>query len=186
MSSRRGAHRLLAQLAADVEVTLIADRARRWLAFFRIYIGGVWFAYGISKIEPQWAAPDGQFYQATEYAVGTITGPMHDFIVNVVLPHQHTFALLVAYGETLVGISLILGAFTQVGFIGGMFLSANYFLAQGKYQVSFGIESLELLLFVCCAILLGSHAGDFFSLDRVLFKKRHRSTEGANDRRPRE
>jgi uncharacterized membrane protein YphA (DoxX/SURF4 family) len=149
----------------------------RWLAFLRIYVGGVWFAYGISKFEPQWAAPNGEFYQATEFGIGTISGPMHDFIVRVVLPHQHTFALLVAYGETLVGISLILGLFTQVGFSGGMFLSANYFLAQGKYHVWLGFGSIELLLFVCCAIMLTLRAGDVFSLDSFVFKKRLRRSE---------
>lgn len=159
---------------------VITDLAKRWVTFLRIYIGFVWFAYGTSKLEPGWAAPNGEFFEAAKYGAGIIHGPMHTFIATVVLPNQHIFALLVAYGETLVGISLILGLFTRVGALGGMFLSANYFFAQGKYNVFFGIESIELLLFVCCAVLLALSGGDCLNLDSRLFKKRHGSSEGSS------
>jgi thiosulfate dehydrogenase [quinone] large subunit len=151
------------------------DRTGRWLTFLRIYVGALWLAYGSSKFEPNWAAPDGEFYQATKFGSDSIHGPMHDFIMNVVLPHQQIFGLLIAYGETLVGISLILGLLTRAGAIGGMFLTANYFFAQGKYQVYLGVESLEALLFVCCALLVALRAGAYASLDALLFKRRRDS-----------
>ncbi|HZT13688.1 MAG TPA: TQO small subunit DoxD [Candidatus Baltobacteraceae bacterium] len=144
--------------------------AGRWVAFFRIYIGALWFEYGTSKLEPAWAAPKGEFYDASKFAASTVHGPIRAFIETVVLPHQQIFALLVAFGETLVGISLVLGLLTRIGAAGGMFLSASYFLAQGKYQQRFGLESLELLLFVCCLMLLALHSENFLSLDSWLAK----------------
>ena len=157
------------------------DRTRRLLAFLRIYVGALWLAYGSSKLEPNWAAPSGEFYEAAKYSAGLIHGPMHEFIVQVVLPHAHLFGLLIAFGETLVGISLTLGLLTQAGAIGGMFLSANYFLAQGKYQVYLGIESIEALLFVCCALLLAGRSGAQASLDSFLFKRRLHKTDLKQD-----
>jgi thiosulfate dehydrogenase (quinone) large subunit len=156
-------------------------RTRGWLTFLRIYIGALWLAYGSSKFEPNWVAPNGEFYQAAKFGAESIHGPMHVFIVNVVLPHQQIFGLLIAVGETLVGISLILGLFTRVGAIGGMFLSANYFFAQGKYEVYLGIESIEALLFVCCALLVAGRAGAYASLDTLLFKGRRDKTVAGQD-----
>jgi thiosulfate dehydrogenase [quinone] large subunit len=158
---------------------MIENRTGRWLTFLRIYVGALWLAYGASKFESNWAAPNGEFYQATKFGADSIHGPMHDFIMTVVLPHQQIFGLLIAYGETLVGISLILGLFTRAGAIGGMFLSANYFFAQGKYQVYLGVESLEALLFVCCALLIATRTGAYLSLDALLFRRR-RDDAGAS------
>jgi thiosulfate dehydrogenase [quinone] large subunit len=157
------------------------ERTRRWLAFLRIYVGALWLAYGSSKFEPHWAAPNGEFYQAAKFGADSIHGPMHDFIMNVVLPHQQIFGLLIAVGETLVGISLILGLFARAGAIGGMFLSANYFFAQGKYQVYLGIESIEALLFVCCSLLVAGRTGAFASLDALLFKGRQDKARAERD-----
>jgi len=52
-----------------------------------------------------------------------------DFIKNIALPNATTFSYLVAYGEIIVGISLILGALTVVGLIAGAFMNLNYLLA---------------------------------------------------------
>jgi len=52
-----------------------------------------------------------------------------DFVKNVALPNAKIFSYLVAFGEILVGISLILGAFTLVGLIAGAFMNLNYMLA---------------------------------------------------------
>ena len=52
-----------------------------------------------------------------------------DFINNIALPNAKVFSYLVATGEILVGISLILGVFTVVGLIAGAFMNLNYLLA---------------------------------------------------------
>jgi uncharacterized membrane protein YphA (DoxX/SURF4 family) len=100
---------------------------------------------------------------------------MHDFIVGIVLPHQNTFAILVAVGETLVGVSLLLGLLTRAGALGGMFLSFTYYLATGKYQFLLGVESLELLLFIVCVTLLALPSGRALSFDAMAHRLRSRS-----------
>jgi thiosulfate dehydrogenase [quinone] large subunit len=151
----------------------------RWFAFARVYVGLVWFAYGASKFEPNWAAPNGEFLSAVKDAVSKTSGPMHDFVVSVVIPNQHVFALLIAYGETLVGISLILGLLTKAGAVGGMFLSLNYYLATGQYRFLFGIESLELMLFVFCLLLLVFPSDAVLSVDSLLRRARAQRSRGA-------
>ncbi len=147
----------------------------RWIASFRIYIGLLWLAYGTSKLNSEWVAPHGDFYEAAKYASDHIQGLMHDFIVGIVLPHQNTFAILVAVGETLVGVSLLLGLLTRAGALGGMFLSFTYYLATGKYQFLLGVESLELLLFIVCVTLLALPSGRALSFDAMAHRLRSRS-----------
>jgi uncharacterized membrane protein YphA (DoxX/SURF4 family) len=93
------------------------------------------------------------------------------------LAHSVIFAWLVAIGETAVGISLILGLLKNVG-AGGMFLSFTYYLATGKYASRLGVESMEALLVVFCALLLVLPSAQWLSIDAVLARVGHK--KGAN------
>jgi uncharacterized membrane protein YphA (DoxX/SURF4 family) len=70
-----------------------------------------------------------------------------------------------------VGISRIFGLFTKAGALGGMFLSLNYYFATGKYAHRFGLESLELLLFVVCLLLLVLPSARLLSIDSAISKR---------------
>ena len=50
----------------------------------------------------------------------------------MVIPHSGLFAGLVAYGELLIGIALILGLATRYASIAGALLVANFWLAKGQ------------------------------------------------------
>jgi thiosulfate dehydrogenase [quinone] large subunit len=144
------------------------DRALRWLATARIYVGCVWFAYGTSKFKPDWARTE--FLSTLKDCIAHASGPIHAFLANVVVPNQGTFAWLIVYGEMLVGVALILGLFTKAGAIGGMFLSLNYFLVTGQYKSRLGLESLELMLFVFSLLLLALPSARTLSLDLLLHR----------------
>ena len=139
------------------------------LVFARIYVGFLWLAYGTSKFEQAWAAPKGEFFKTVRSIATQNHGPAHAFIVGVVLPNISVFARLIAYGETLVGISLLLGLFKNAGAIGGLFLSLTYYLVLEDYGFRLGFETLEGLLFVfCLLLLLLREAPRRFSLDLLL------------------
>ena len=153
------------------------DKVSRWLAAARVYVGCVWFAYGTSKFEPDWARTE--FLSTVKDCVAHSSGPIHAFLSDVVVPNQSTFALLIAYGETLVGIALVLGLLTKAGAIGGMFLSMNYFVATGQYKSRFGLESIELMLFVFSLLLLVLPSAQTFSLDSLVRRIRNRTSPAA-------
>jgi len=152
-----------------------SDRGLRWLAAARVYLGCVWFAFGTSKFEPDWARTE--FLSAVKDCVAHSSGPIHAFLSGVVVPNQSTFATLIAYGETLVGIALVLGLLTKAGAIGGMFLSLNYFLMTGQYKSRLGLESLELMLFVFSLLLLVLPSARTFSLDSLVRRIRNRMSQ---------
>jgi uncharacterized membrane protein YphA (DoxX/SURF4 family) len=143
-----------------------SERGLWWLAAARVYVGLLWLNYGTSKFEPQWARTE--FLSAVRVCIADTSGPVREFLVNVVVPNQSLFAQTIAVGETLVGISLLFGLLTRAGALGGMFLSLNYYFATGRYLHRFGIESLELLLFVVCVLLLVLPSARVLSVDALI------------------
>lgn len=84
----------------------------------RIYAGVLWLLYGTSKL-PGWLFSSTELVKTTRDMIKTTGGPYHDFVVSVVVPHAQIFSGLIATGETLCGISLLLGLFGKLGGLGG-------------------------------------------------------------------
>ena len=128
-----------------------------WTAL-RIWLGYEWLSAGLEKVtEGGWVGSTaGVGITGFLNAAVAKAGGEHpavqlwyaDFIKNIALPNAEIFSYLVAIGEILVGISLILGALTVVGLIAGAFMNLNYLLAgttstnPNMYTVAF------ILLFV--------------------------------------
>jgi thiosulfate dehydrogenase [quinone] large subunit len=109
-----------------------------WL-IIRLYVGYEWLTAGWEKvINPAWVGPQGGTALAgfVKGALAKTTGTnpsvqswYASFLQNVVLPHTALFGIIVAFGELLVGIALILGIFTGIAAFFGGFMNVNYLLA---------------------------------------------------------
>jgi thiosulfate dehydrogenase [quinone] large subunit len=99
------------------------------------------------------------------------------FLKGTVIPHASLFAGLVAYGETLVGIFLILGLSTSIVALIGAFLNANYYFAAA--QTSASIQMVNALFIVVELLFALACVGQFYGLDQPLFGYlRRRRKEG--------
>ncbi len=87
------------------------------------------------------------------------------FLENLVLPHAGKFAVIVAWGELLVGVSIFLGLFTRFGALAGIFIIVNYTFAVG---LGLWVPSLETLFLWSLVTLLISSAGRAIGADQVL------------------
>lgn len=125
-----------------------------WLAIFRIFLGVFWIGHALPKFTQQdmFLPPNGFMTKVVADAVAATGGPYHVFLANVVQPNIAIFAQAVRFGEALVGISLLLGLVTRLGGLGGMFLSANYMLAQNETSSLHGWSSLDGLTFAASAL----------------------------------
>ncbi len=137
----------------------------------RVWLGYQWIEAGIEKItNPQWVGSQagvgitGFLKGAVGKATGahpSVQGWYASFIQNVALPNAKVFSYLVAFGEVLVGISLIAGLFTYVGLIAGGFMNLNYMLA--------GTTSTNPILYtVTFLLLIAGSAAYFIGLDHFV------------------
>lgn len=151
---------------------LFADTrlAALWL-LLRLYIGYEWLMAGYEKItNPVWTgnkagiALSGFLMGAMEKTAGPhpdVAGWYASFLQNTVLPNAAFFSHLVAYGELLVGVGLILGAFTGVAAFFGAFMNMNYLFA-GTVSTNPFMFLIQLLL------ILAWRVAGFYGLDRYL------------------
>lgn len=108
--------------------------------------------------------------RVAEFAAGNPVGWYKDFLEQTVLPHASLFATLQTYGEVAVGIGLILGLFTGVSALVGLFLALNFGLA--TQWMSFGQQGFHLLLITSMIIFLVTRAGRVWGIDRRLARRR--------------
>jgi uncharacterized membrane protein YphA (DoxX/SURF4 family) len=91
------------------------------------------------------------------------------FLQDTVLTHSAVFADLTAWGETLVGISLVFGLMSGLGALGGLLLSVNYGLAsQHLSPASFGFH---YVLVVVMALLFLARSGRRLGLDAWIARR---------------
>ena len=123
-----------------LSVFLFSDVRMAWLWFFvRVYVGYEWLIAGWAKvINPLWVGPQagvavsGFLHGALLKTAGPhpdVTGFYAVFINNVAIPNAAFFSYMVAFGEVLVGIGLILGIFTGISAFFGAFMNMNYLFA---------------------------------------------------------
>jgi len=147
----------------------------RWLAVLRIGFG-FWFLKALWTkldvvllggvvpwlgVEPRWIAamPDIITRQMAENPIGWY----RDFVMATVLPNAATFATCVAWGETLTGLSLVLGVGSGLGALGALFLSINYGLA--TWHMSAAAQGFHYLLILVALVLFLARSGRAWGLD---------------------
>jgi thiosulfate dehydrogenase [quinone] large subunit len=141
-----------------------------WL-IVRLYVGWTWLKAGWGKvINPAWVgnnagtALTGFINNALTKATGEhpdVQSWYATFLRNVVLPHTGAWSHLVAFGETLVGIALILGAFAGIAAFFGIVMNLNYLMA-GTVSVN------PILLVLSIFLVLAWKTVGWWGLDRWL------------------
>lgn len=141
-----------------------------WLAV-RVWLGWQWFTAGWHKLwEPGWMqtgeALRGFWMRAVvipETGKPPITYDWYRAFLQGLLDggHHTWFAKLIVYGEVLVGLGLLLGAFTGIAAFFGVLMNFSFLLA--------GTTSTNPVLLVVGMILIGAwRVAGWYGLDRWL------------------
>ena len=139
-----------------------------WL-ILRVYVGWQWIEAGWEKLHsPTWtgakagSALTGFVNGALAKTAGAhpdVQGWYAWFLQQAVLPNAAAWSYLVSWGETLVGIALILGLFTGIAAFFGSFMNVNYLLA--------GTVSTNPILFAIATwLVLAWKTAGWWGLDR--------------------
>ena len=152
--------------------------ASKWMApiwtVVRIYLGWLWLNAGIHKVfSPEWTfntawvgpnaggAVKGFLGRALELAGGdhpSVSGWYAWLIENTFMPNAAIMSNLVAFGEILVGMALILGFLTGItAFLGGL-MNASFLLA--------GTVSTNPIMFILATwLVLAWRVAGYYGLD---------------------
>jgi thiosulfate dehydrogenase (quinone) large subunit len=157
---------------SPVSAFLFADTRAAWFWLIaRIYLSSKWLIAGWEKIrDPAWTGPNAGaalsgFIQGALHKTGgahpDVQGWYAGFLQDIVLSHVSVWSQLVTYGELLVGIALLFGAFTGVAAFFGLFMNLNYLLA--------GTVSINPILFtVSIGLILAWKIAGYIGFDRYL------------------
>jgi thiosulfate dehydrogenase [quinone] large subunit len=149
---------------------LFGDVRWAWLwLILRLYVGWEWLKAGWSKLNDAAWTGNQAGTALTEFVntALTKTGGEHPdvqgwyawFLQNLVLPNAVFWSYVVAWGETLVAIALILGFLTGISAFFGIFMNINYLLA--------GSVSINPILFAIATwLILAWKTAGWWGLDR--------------------
>lgn len=135
---------------------LFANTRASWLwLVVRLYLGYEWFTAGLHKLTPAWLDGGVALKGFWENAVvvpeagrpAIAFGWYRDFIQFMLNSEAYSwFAPLVVYGEILIGIALIVGAFVGISAFFGALLNWNFIMA--------GAASTNAVLFTLAILLM--------------------------------
>ncbi len=151
---------------------LFSDVRFAWIwLIVRLYVAYEWIEAGLHKVQdPAWMQTGTALkgFWAGAVAVpasgkAAITyGWYRDFLTTLLNAQSYTwFAKLVAVGEVLIGVGLIVGAFVGIAAFFGAFMNLNFMLA--------GSASTNPVLFLLAGLLLLAwKTAGYWGVDRVL------------------
>jgi len=159
-------------LPASPAARFVTDKRWAWFwLIIRLYVGWQWLMAGWGKVNnPNWVGSNAgaSLTGFLERAV-TLAGGEHPsvqswyawFIQNVVLPQAGIWSYVVAFGELLVGVGLILGILTGLAAFFGGFMNFNYLLAGT-------VSTNPILLVMAIGLVLAWRTAGWWGGDRWL------------------
>jgi uncharacterized membrane protein YphA (DoxX/SURF4 family) len=140
-----------------------------WLALLRIMVGLVFLTTWLSNALKGFYTPNGlqrfftEVFPQSENALTFYA----DFINGVILPARGVFAPFQLVAEFLLGLALLIGAFTPFFSVAGIFFLANVFLATFGHDWPWAYWMPMGILGVCCL----TRAGRSLGVDAILLKR---------------
>ncbi|WP_249871498.1 DoxX family protein [Oceanobacillus saliphilus] len=137
-----------------------------WL-ILRLYIGYTWFTSGIGKVtndawtgENAGMALEGYMMGVMSLAEeGGVAGWYAWFLETVVIPNAAVFSYLVAWGEVLVGLGLIVGFLTGISAFFGALMNMSFLLAGT-------VSSNPIMLIIAMLLILAWKVAGWYGVDR--------------------
>lgn len=141
------------------------NTAHLWpITLLRVYTGVFFLTYGWGKIRnPEFENGLAGFVTGN---LDKAFGFFRPFLESVVLPNKGLFAIMVGWGELLIGITLIVGLATRWASVAGALMVAAFWFTKGQgFLAAQNHDSIWFMIFIVLATV---HAGRAYSLDQRL------------------
>jgi thiosulfate dehydrogenase [quinone] large subunit len=142
----------------------------------RLFLGITFIYAGLQKIfDPNFFNDASHGSIKYQLEIFSHSSPLRLLLVNVAIPHADLFGWLVALGELWVGIATLIGLFTRLSALGGMFISLLLWLT-ATWSVSpyfLGSDSIYAMAWLTLALVGISD----FSVDQWLASRQQRDQD---------
>ena len=142
------------------------EQESSYLVPLRLFIGIGWSRAGLEKVlDPRWN--DGT--ALTQFLLKKVDGgdvvfPTYQILIEeVFIPNAALLSVVIILGQLLAGAAIMLGAFTNLGLMGGLFMNVNFILA-GQVNPSAFYVVIESVLFV-------ANVGAVIGFDEVISRR---------------
>jgi uncharacterized membrane protein YphA (DoxX/SURF4 family) len=153
-----------------LEIKREEERLKTLLGVLRICVGLFFVSMGLDKIE--WLHDAQPLIEDLNRFLRRSSGIQSWYLEHVAIPYAAVWARLIFLGETLIGISLLLGLLTQLSSGVGIFMVGNFHLANGRIPTpSFFQDAYAIVLLACLTVILLSRAGRCAGIDSLLARK---------------
>ncbi|MEO7030551.1 MAG: TQO small subunit DoxD [Acidobacteriaceae bacterium] len=160
--------------ASGICHALDVHHARSAIVWLRIISSLAWLDSALigkdAKLSASFLSGAGLVQSITEKFMHTaVTSGVADLLQNFVLPHAQVFAVLIAFTDLAIGVSLALGLFTRVG--GALAIlraTTNILVAGGAGADTVGFNTM---LIAAGAIAIVTAAGRRYGIDRILISR---------------
>ncbi|HZD39643.1 MAG TPA: DoxX family protein [Terriglobales bacterium] len=150
----------------------LKERTYLWyIVLLRLYIGYYLLVQGIRKFQRNFPHGDWVTSQIGDLSNADLYTWYRNFLLAYVVPHAELFGYLVTAGEILVGTCLLLGFFTRLSALLGLFMVINYFLGPGMAHGGL-LLAYQKLFILCLAVIFFTNPGRTIGLDGVFFSGR--------------
>ncbi len=147
----------------------LKERTYLWyIALLRIYCGYYFLQQGFRKFQRDFPRGDWIGRQIGDVPNLELYPWYKTFLLNYVVPHHELFGYLIVCGEILVGTCLLLGLFTRLGALVGLYMVMNYYFGHGMVRGG-AVVAQEQIFVVSLAIVLLSNPGRALGLDGAIF-----------------
>ena len=149
----------------------LKQRTYLWyLAVLRIYVGYYLFFQGVGKYQRTFPKGDWIGRQIGDIATLDLYPWYKTFLQRYVVPHGELFGYLVMIGEIAVGVGLLLGLFTRLSALVGLFMVANYYLGPGTARGGAMLAQQQTFI-IMLAIFVLAGPGRTLGFDGLLLSR---------------
>ncbi len=146
----------------DRIVTRTSMALKQWpIVLLRVYTGVFFLYHGVGKIRH-----DDFAVSLSNFLTGNLDSSFsfyRTFIESIVLPNKEIFGTLVSWGESTIGLALIVGLATRYAAFLGAFMVLNFWFAKGMGV--FAGTNHDIVWFVVLIVLGFIPAGRIAGLD---------------------
>jgi thiosulfate dehydrogenase [quinone] large subunit len=147
----------------------LKERTYLWyIVPLRLYVGYYLLQQGIRKYQRGFPHSDWIGRQIGDLDKVDLYTWYKVFLTDYVVPNRELFGYLVTVGEIAVGACLLLGLFTRLSAIVGLFMLVNYYLGPGMARGGVSMAQQQMFI-VSLAIILLSNPGRTLGLDGLIF-----------------